>query len=392
MRVSGATYTADRVSHHAFYLCEWHLGSDADDVCDRVTSTAIESALVLSPSSHQQLFAERHLYDVVVIYDRSSISIPTSTPTSASSESKRALWNLSNAIYDNEFIKNLRRQPVLLKGGWEAWDRVIGEKGIVRDGDLGEGTLAEVGREVANEFGVLEAKKAIHRNTSIMPSGSGPLMHTSLARTSDIVTPRVAMPPMAVQRPGQVLSFEPAYALNVPTSYRSAYIQPQINGIAAHPVGTTSNSPTRTRSDFGDVQAQTQSFSGYHSLRTPIDYPLLPGLPIVNSLTRPSPSPSLAPHPPLPQTPLARPEAIQPPPLRSFPTLSLQPYPPSGPARSAFSNEMSFGDDWIGLTGLKNLGNTCYMNSTIQCLSATIPFARYFKGISCIPRVIGRLI
>ena len=30
--------------------------------------------------------------------------------------------------------------------------------------------------------------------------------------------------------------------------------------------------------------------------------------------------------------------------------------------------------------GLSNLGNTCYMNAPIQCLSATVPFARFFTG------------
>jgi ubiquitin carboxyl-terminal hydrolase 8 len=41
---------------------------------------------------------------------------------------------------------------------------------------------------------------------------------------------------------------------------------------------------------------------------------------------------------------------------------------------------LSFNEGVIGLSGLKNLGNTCYMNSTIQCLSAAVPFARYFTG------------
>lgn len=54
------------------------------------------------------------------------------------------------------------------------------------------------------------------------------------------------------------------------------------------------------------------------------------------------------------------------------------PLPPKLPRLSDYP--VSFwGDVQIATCGLKNMGNTCYMNAPIQCLSATVPFSAFFR-------------
>ncbi|GAA5980606.1 hypothetical protein JCM11641_006697 [Rhodosporidiobolus odoratus] len=378
-----------------------------------IKSSDIENSLSLAPPHEAQLFAARHHYDMVVIYDRSSTTIPTAAPPSSASEAQRVLWNLGTAIYEREFSKALKRQPVLLRGGWDAWESQVGLDGVVGRG-ASEATARL--RSVPEDATSAEAKRT-NRRAAVLPSdvrGRGTVLRnereaasSATAQTSraeaayrpgpaslnhaasnGVNSHRLAMPPVAAQRSGPAPAYDPFAA--PPHASRPPYTQPHFEGYSLPTSTSTSPAIPRTRSDVPDLYAASQSRpspyangdytrSSFDYARPSIDYPQLQSRPSPSTVqaSRPPPAPSYSAVPPVP---LARPPPVKPAPIRSnssFSSLQLAQYTS---AHSQFPTLISFDEGIIGLSGLKNLGNTCYMNSTIQCLSAAIPFAKYFTG------------
>jgi ubiquitin carboxyl-terminal hydrolase 8 len=128
--------------------------------------------------------------------------------------------------------------------------------------------------------------------------------------------------------------------------------RPRLPAIQTRPGSTPLASPQRRQSTFID-----HPWHGFTEVKDPEFQP-------------PTPSKKTSEHPPEVQS------TINPPSLAN----GDEELYTSGRSRipSIGSQISQAGPISAGLTGLKNLGNTCYMNSVLQCMSATTPLARYF--------------
>ncbi|KAH9059441.1 hypothetical protein EDB83DRAFT_2552313 [Lactarius deliciosus] len=95
-----------------------------------VSGQTIEDSLIVAPRDEWVLFCNRDKFDLIAIYDDAS---ETPGPPDA------PLSRLERAIYETAFRKILKRVPVLLIGGLEAWKHEFGERELVVAEALGSG-------------------------------------------------------------------------------------------------------------------------------------------------------------------------------------------------------------------------------------------------------------
>ena len=107
-------------SEHSLFS-NWFLHRDADRRVS-VSGQTIEDSLTVAPRHEWVLFCNRDKFDLIAIYDDAS---ETPGPSDA------PLSRLEQAIYETAFRKILKRVPVLLIGGLDAWKREFGERELV---------------------------------------------------------------------------------------------------------------------------------------------------------------------------------------------------------------------------------------------------------------------
>ncbi|USW48206.1 Putative Rhodanese-like domain, ubiquitin specific protease, Rhodanese-like domain superfamily [Septoria linicola] len=300
-----------------------------------LSAEQLAGQLVLSPQEEQEVFENRHRYDLVVYYDTNTSS--ETYLTNPQSEAEARLKYLHEALHDFNTGIQLRRQPIILVGGLDAWIELMGVPALVatstqarakqgrpiqrRPNRGGQIKLPKRLREY-NPLGPEEEKKWRDRAQSeSMPAASAFAEHEAYAEAGDDVDEMQKFP--------NIEEFN-----------------------ARFPDAGTVIPPIRPTSAM--VSAPPS--------RIPM-YPMAPGHSV---------------YPPAPPAPPARPAPAAP--RMSYTGVSDRAVSQSTPIPRTSSQLLPYVPPRflaqnlrLPRTGILNFGATCYMNATLQALSATTP-------------------
>lgn len=324
---------------------------------ENVSAEELEERLIVSPEYEQSLFERRNEFDLVVYYDQStaSVSYLAGSPVGTTAPHLRALYD---TLYEFNAYKPLKdgRPPALLVGGLDAWIDLLGQQSLATS-------------STAAVMGSLQPKRLVKK--SGRPIGRVPTIAS--ANSSLEVRKR------------RLREFTPLNQEEL-TAWmersKNEEIEPEIY---EEEDGTISEMPEETGVE---QEPSAPLFHTYEDFLRRFPEPHT----IQQSMTRPEsrpPVPPIPPIPPMPNYPAPVPVVpSRPPPAvprRSYggvsdgrqiqPTLARQ---NSANRTALYTSNSVIHRLKLPRTGLTNFGVTCYMNSTIQCLNATIMLSKFF--------------
>ncbi|KAI7817153.1 hypothetical protein BC939DRAFT_16908 [Gamsiella multidivaricata] len=387
--------------------------------------TIADQGLFNNPPSERKLFADRASFSLVIYYDQNSTEIPTSGP----------LCNLFRALHDLEFEKPLFRRPVFLIGGFDAWLECTGMKWVQGEGVGGTGRVGPStppSSDASNKASATSMDNFEHRpGLSAIPydySSHNSAIFAKLSRGGGINrrdgniirrnlddylkrddgpqsmvnarigsnVPNMAYPPRATPYTNINASSYPHAHLTYNTAPPSSASAISDGAYGGHPPDLRQSqlegvtpTPRAYRSDAGKLQRRQTIYDDHWNNfgatdRSQVQHATSPPVPAKIPISDTSMSIGLseAPMSSGPTLPSIMPSTSSIRPL--IPSKPMRPLP-QPPGMNDLKDYTKFGSGFskiggsqLGKTGLTNLGNTCFMNSVIQCLIATPPLSRYF--------------
>lgn len=307
-----------------------------------MSAEMLEERLVLSPDNEQNLFARRNEFDLVVYYDQntSDIGYLRGSPTMTRAPHLRAFFD---TLYEFNEYKPLKdgRPPALLKGGLDAWVDLMGPQSLATSK-----TAAMLGttRQRPSSY----AGRPLGRQRLVSTNSRFEIRDRRLRNQQFLnEAEQQAWRQQAEQE--QVTTTEDAHVSD------NEYVEED-----SEPVSPFVPDYESFLRRFPSMEQQSMVVPPRRPVVPPkrFETPSLPSMP-----SRPTPA---VPRPSYTgQSELIQPSA----PLARVTSSTKQPL---------YSSASRMLSRRLPRTGLTNFGVTCYMNSTLQCLSATIPLANFF--------------
>ncbi|KAI5291165.1 ubiquitin-specific protease doa4 [Ascosphaera aggregata] len=331
----------------------------------------LEERLIFSPPFEADIFSRRNQFDVVVYYDQSTAdaSFLTGSPADCAQPHLRAFYD---SLYSFSRDKPLKdgRPPVLLAGGLNAWIELMGPQALTVTK-----TAATNGKTVAHRKSLNATNIELKRNPTINSNSYWEVKkrrlhgYRALSREESMrwaekvreeelrsITPEDTLPEEGIENGSAGVVSPEARGSNYAHSYDDFFRRfPEPQDIKQQ---SMVSSPSNLAAGSGYLYGASVTSGTASPVPPPVPQHLAP-----MPLSRPRPA-----APRTSYSGVSDNARVQPPLARQASASRTQVFAASSPI------------DRLPLprTGLPNLGNTCYMNSILQCLSGTLPLTRYF--------------